>query len=64
MKLIKFTLLSALILGIVGCTGGEAEEPPPPGQKPDVIQGDPNMVAPEMRGGGKGSEKGPDAGQG
>ncbi len=64
MKLIKMTLVAAVAAGLFGCTGGTAEEPPPPGTKPDVIQGDPNMTPPEMRGGGKGAEKGPDAGQG
>jgi len=62
--LLKLSVAGLLVGMLIGCTGGDAPEAPPPGEKPNVIQGDPNMAPPEMRGGGKGAEKGPDAGQG
>lgn len=65
--LILATLGTLGLVGLSACSSSADEEPPPPGQRPDVLTPEPGMQAPENRGGGKGAPGGdakPAGGQG
>ena len=44
-------LVIYVALGVVACSSAPADEPAPKGNRPEVIQADPNAVTPEQRAG-------------